>query len=587
MTTKKFNIQDWLPAEEDNSPAKTQQPNDAIDDLEIITQRIESAHTDIAPTYQQWCELGFALSDHLGENGRTYYHRLSRFYHNYTEKETDQQYDRCMRAKGTGVTIKTFFQLAKEAGISLGTIRATPEIKSPISSKLPISPTGNIGNIENFEKTPTFSSAIKNSLPYLLDSIAKLSNNEEDCDLLLLGSLVVISACLPNVSGIYGGREVYPNLFLFLTAQASAGKGRLTLCRHLVQPIHKEQRNIYESEMLVYKSKLQEYNAAGKKKAMMEKPEEPPQRMLFIPANSSATSVYQILNDNRGIGLMFETEGDTLSTTFASDYGNYSDGFRKAFHHEQISYTRRKDHEYVELALPKLSVLLSGTPRQILTLIPDAENGLFSRFIFYYMNVKLEWMDMFATPSGVTLDEQFATLGEEFYNLYKLLADSPKIRFTLTKDQQKKFTSYFESAQSEYHSLFGADIIASIRRLGLITFRIAMILTTLRLMEYGDTKETITCEDTDFNTALHMSQILLQHTARVFDFFPDKNANIETQLTLKDKFLESLPKEFDRATYLQHALSLDIPERTADRQIKSFCAKGQIAKLQHGKYTKN
>lgn len=59
--------------------------------------------------------------------------------------------------------------------------------------------------------------------------------------------------------------------------------------------------------------------------------------MLIIPANSSATSVYQILSDNGGNALMLETEGDTLANVFASDYGNFSDGLRKVFHHEPIS----------------------------------------------------------------------------------------------------------------------------------------------------------------------------------------------------------------------------------------------------------
>ena len=77
-----------------------------------------------------------------------------------------------------------------------------------------------------------------------------------------------------------------------------------------------------------------------------ESPQEPPIKTLLIPANSSATSVYQVLNDNGGIGLMFETEGETLANTFKSDYGNFSDGFRKAFHHEMISCTRCKNREF-------------------------------------------------------------------------------------------------------------------------------------------------------------------------------------------------------------------------------------------------
>ena len=111
---------------------------------------------------------------------------------------------------------------------------------------------------------------------------------------------------------------------------------------------------------------------------------------------------------------MFETEGDTLANTFGSDYGNYSDGFRKAFHHETISYIRRKDREYVNIKHPKLSTLLTGTPRQILNLISDAENGLFSRFAFYYLDTKLVWNNVFANSGNETLEDYFQTLGKEY-----------------------------------------------------------------------------------------------------------------------------------------------------------------------------
>ncbi|HAH23070.1 MAG TPA: DNA primase, partial [Prolixibacteraceae bacterium] len=85
---------------------------------------------------------------------------------------------------------------------------------------------------------------------------------------------------------------------------------------------------------------------------------------------------------------IFETEGDTLAQAFKSDYGNYSDGFRKAFHHETISYYRRTDREFVEIDNPCLSTVLSSTPKQVAILIPNAENGMLSRFIFYHMNIK-------------------------------------------------------------------------------------------------------------------------------------------------------------------------------------------------------
>ena len=86
-------------------------------DIETITARIEATSTDIAPNYADWRDLGFALADALGESGRRYYHRLSRFYTGYTQTETDKQYDKCLKAHGHGVTIKTLYHLAKSAGV--------------------------------------------------------------------------------------------------------------------------------------------------------------------------------------------------------------------------------------------------------------------------------------------------------------------------------------------------------------------------------------------------------------------------------------------------------------------------------------
>jgi len=180
------------------------------------------------------------------------------------------------------------------------------------------------------DNLPTFPETIYPLLPDFLLQITNYANSREDADLLLLGSLVVISACFPNVYGIYSGVTVYPNLFLFVSAQASAGKGRLSLCRRLVEPIHRQLRELNKLELEDYRRQQVEY-AANKKNPDVEQPQEPPLRLLFIPANSSATAVFQILNDNQGVGLIFETEGDTMAQTFKTEHGNYSDGFRKAF----------------------------------------------------------------------------------------------------------------------------------------------------------------------------------------------------------------------------------------------------------------
>ncbi len=609
MSSKSFNPTDWLnsPPGESASVA-TSNPTHSVssigseeDKIEQLVCLIESSCTDIAPDYASWRDMGFALADALGECGRSYFHRLSRFYPGYDEREAERQFTACLNSHGHGITIKTLFHLAKEAGIKLErnsdnsyNIKREEKRKtiSPKSPKSPNSPSGEIEEIEeiedfsyNNEPLPTFSQEVCNLLPKLLVEVVNKAKDFEDADLLTLGSLTALSACLPHISGIYAEREVFPNLFLFISAQASAGKGRLSLCRYLVKPIHDNLKKLYKLEMEEYNRQLNEYN---QDKKSHEQPVEPPIKTLLIPANSSATSVYQVLNDNQGIGLIFETEGDTLANTFNSDYGNFSDGFRKAFHHEMISYTRRKDREFVELAKPRLSALLSGTPRQVLSLIPDAENGLFSRFIFYHMNIRLQWNDVFAGNTEA-LDRYFEQLGHQFFELYQTLQSSPDIRFSLSVDQQERFNLFFDEVQREYSDLFGLDIVASVRRLGLITFRIAMILTSLRIMEGLSITPIIVCGDTDFNTSLVMARVLLKHAARVFGTLQPSDTGFPSGITtaLSQRFFNSLPQQFDRKTYLAIAEQLNIVSKTADRRIANFCEKGLLVHLSHGQYSKS
>ena len=591
MYKKTFNPADWATNKvtETNTTAIPTIPQSNIDtsnEIETITQRIEDASVDIAPNYADWRDLGFALADALGESGRNYYHRLSRFYPSYSQNETDKQYSACLASHGHGVTIKTLYHLTKSAGVSVSIPQ--PVKQTPLETKQVHTLTKEeTEDLEEMQETnlPTFPDEIYADLPGLLQKVVAKSNSPEDRDLLLLGSIVVISACLPKVYGIYAEREVYPNLFLFVTAQASAGKGRLTLCRKLVDPIHKALREVSKLEFEEYQRNLTEY-AAAKNKAETERPKEPPVKMLVIPANNSATGLFQILNDNNGSGLMFETEGDTLALTFKSEHGNYSDGFRKAFHHETISYNRRKDREFVEIQNPRLSALLSGTPKQVSALIPSAENGLFSRFIFYFMNVRPVWNDVFANSSDQTLDSYFNHLGMQFFDLYKHLEyQSEPIRFCLTSGQQQAFNAYFAQTQNQYLCLYGADYLATVRRLGLITFRMAMILTALRIMDDGDIHSPLVCRDNDFNTALSMVKILVLHAAQVFQQLPSEAVTTAPK-NQKQQFLDELSKEFCRKDYLTVANKLGIPDKTAEKHIKRFSVNGLIIHFAHDKYKK-
>ena len=134
---KKFNPGDWVntsntnatdteqkPKTESKTNTKTQTasspPKSAdLQEVEEIVSQIEQRSIDLTANYSEWLRIGFALADGLGEPGRELYHRVSRFYEGYNAKECDEQFDKCLKANGSGINISTFFYLAKQAGINI------------------------------------------------------------------------------------------------------------------------------------------------------------------------------------------------------------------------------------------------------------------------------------------------------------------------------------------------------------------------------------------------------------------------------------------------------------------------------------
>ncbi len=283
-------------------------------------------------------------------------------------------------------------------------------------------------------------------------------------------------------------------------------------------------------------------------------------------------------------------DGDALANTFGSDYGNDSDGVRKAFHHEAISYIRRKDREYVNIKHPRLSTLLTGTPRQILNLISDAENGLFSRFAFYYLNTRIVWNNVFDADTDATLDEAFQKMGTEYQDLYNILHDGKELLFSLTADQQQDFNHTFDAWQDEYVAVYGEEFVASVRRLGVITFRLAMCISVLRLAENGNFEDDIVCLDEDYASAKAIASVLIQHNAKVFSTLPtapDTPQSNIAKTTLLQEFYDSLPENFDRKLYSQLAERLGLNPKSIDRTVRKWCESGKLENVAHGKYAKS
>ena len=124
-----------------------------------------------------------------------------------------------------------------------------------------------------------------------------------------------------------------------------------------------------------------------------------------------------------------------------------------------------------------------------------------------------------------------------------------------------------------------------------------MILSVLRLIDKAPGKslkdiKRLVCSDADFDTALAMVKVLLQHSAAVFQALP-RNAKAPVlkgrqviAAETREKFLAALPETFDRPTYLNTAAALNITEKTAERYLQFFIKSGQLAHPANGQYLK-
>lgn len=122
-----FSAQEWenvhseaLPSKPNDAETQTSSSiyNNVEEDINRVVCEIERLRIDIAPSYNDWVNLGFAIVDGCGESGRTYFHRLSQLHHDYQYAKADKQYTYCLQGKRQGVTIATFFYMAEQVGVS-------------------------------------------------------------------------------------------------------------------------------------------------------------------------------------------------------------------------------------------------------------------------------------------------------------------------------------------------------------------------------------------------------------------------------------------------------------------------------------
>ena len=580
------------PAQSYSRPAES----DTASRVEALIALLQSSRADITADYNDWLKVAFALAGEFGESGRGYFHQISSLYSGYDQAESDNKYTECLKAESGRTDISTLFYLAKNQGVTLPKSeraqqpqRQTTSTKGQSDKNVPLSLSDE--DPEQMPDLPMFPQDIYPALPSLLKRATDLMLTEQEKSLVLIGGIVTLSSALLPLRTVYFGKTIYPNLYLFVPGSAGAGKGKLDFCMSLVKPIHKELLTRWNTAKEEYRKENARFKRQ-KKGENIDPPAKPPIQLLRIPANSSSTAFAQAMADNGNL-LIFETEGDTIVNTFNSDFGDYSDSFRKAFAHESFGYLRRGDDgEEREIESPRLSTVLSGTPEQVKSLIRDAENGLLSRFMFFCINTTPSWLDGFESYGGDTpLEETFDALGEEFTAFTKILESKQQVRFRLSFPQIGKFNDFFAAEKEKMQDLNGDRYSASSHRLAWCFLRIAMVLTALRMMDSRVISENVECSDEDFETTMAIIRVISVHNDYIFNVLdkerPEGIAVADSYSSATRRtILSALPGYFTTDDMKAIAAKVGKSPRTIRRQVARAIEAGEIAQVKHGEYRK-
>lgn len=452
------------------------------------------------------------------------------------------------------------------------------------------------GNAEDFAtwtdkneewQTPFIPDSVYETLPMYIKDLVGIFPSKREKDMFFLGTLSVLSACFPRVFGIYDRRRYQSNLFMFISAPAGSGKGVLTFARMLGETI---QRQFLDD----YKQELAKFNLAQNDEQKDDAESvKPTLKKFFIPADNTSAKLKQSIGDNGNLGgIVFDTEADTLSSANKNKHGEFSHLYRKVFQHEPIEYERKGNSEYMSIERPALSVLLSGTPYQIKNLMKDIENGLTSRFAFYFFNEVSGWKDVFAetTDLGAIFRSEAGRLASMTAPYLLMHTREPKtdIQFYLTDSQAEKLNTVFDERSEHIIKACGNEIGAAVYRMGLIQFRIAMVLTIIRKIEHlqfsNELPPKIYCEDVDFDIANNIVECLLHHMTAVY--FQMKGSRRSTGYNIKQQYFDSLPSEFNRQDAMDVANLFQISVKTAGSYLEEGAKEGVFRKLKHNHYIK-
>jgi hypothetical protein len=271
-------------------------------------------------------------------------------------------------------------------------------------------------------------------------------------------------------------------------------------------------------------------------------------------------------------------------------------------------------------------VLISGTPAQLPQLIPDAENGLFSRQIFYYMPPLDEFVDMFPKENEISYTVLFKGWGMRWKKVIDAIRQSvSSIEFVPTSSQRKKVINCMSQLFRHATVAHGDAMRSSVTRLAVNLLRMMNVVVLIRalddLLTMEDEKELemklqnitrtlldcpclspdknvpvenvrdgivtkyyLEANDEDFDALLALAEPFYRHAEHALKSMPREKTD-GRNMDPKEMYLGALPMTFTRQEALSLGPEYHLTERQCEYLLDKLLEKGIVERKGRGVYS--
>jgi hypothetical protein len=352
--------------------------------------------------------------------------------------------------------------------------------------------------------------------PKVLQELVALVEQKEEKEVVYFTALILLGSLFPNRAFRYFNNTYYPTLYGYILGDAASFKGKAKIIRTALKPYQQIVDDTYKQKQDMRNSALA-FNKENKdNKQPIDKVAD---LNYFFDGNTSSAAMLKALQDSPML-VMFETEGDTITKTWKTDWGNYSDILRKAFEHESLYSLKKNGNEEnllrIHIQNPKLSVLVSSTEQQMRKVLSadETENGLMSRFLFYVVQNDKKWYNGWESNTSADIE---AILRDRIPPaIWLSWTTQNDVMYKMSNEAHQYHQDYFNYINDNWpDELFG--IISLIRRAGTATARIALLIEELSALDNPRPKSgalTIrvhTISGESMKLAVDIMKVLLQH----------------------------------------------------------------------------